>query len=498
MRRCLAVLAVLSCLAIQPALAERRWMTVLLDGRKVGTLQIDRDVSDGTVTTTQTLDFRLTRIHTPLLMHSMVKAVESPTGAPLAFYASSNMSARENLVEGKVRPDGDFQVANTVGGESRVELLTWPTGASLVEGQRLATLAHGFKAGTTYQVRNFDAVKQQVATVDVAVLGDDVIEMPDGRRETLHHLRQSLAGTPSTRSVEVWVDDQGYIRRGISPLLGFHLEMASCDEACAQAPNQDVDVLRAAMIDSPRAITPNLRAAPMRYTITVRGDHPQPFVETDEQHVSSLGDGTYYVDVGFSRRGKETLPSAEDTAASAWVQSNSPRVVDMARSIIGDARNDLQKMRRLRAFLSDYIDEKGLDVGYASALETIESRRGDCTEHAVLLTALARALGIPARVVTGVVYVERMGGASRVFVPHAWTQAYIDGRWISFDSAERRFDSTHIALGTGNGDPWRFFASMNTLRDIRIDKAIASSNILDLPGPSDAGFVGGAGAGGGR
>lgn len=498
MRRCLAVLAVLSCLAIQPALAERRWMTVLLDGRKVGALRIDRDITTDTVTTTQTLDFRLTRIHTPLLLHSTVKAVESPAGAPLAFYASSNMSARENLVEGTRRPDGAFQVANTVGGESRVDLLTWPTGASLIEGQRLATLAHGFRPGTTYQVRNFDSAKQQVATVDVAVLGDEVVEMPDGQRETLHHLRQSLSGMPSVRSVDAWVDDQGYIRRAISPLLGFHLEMASCDEACANAPDQDVDVLRASMIDAPRAITPNLRAAPMRYMITVRGDHPKPFVETDEQHVSPLGDGVYYVDIGFSRKGKESAPSSEDTSSSAWVQSDSPRVIDMARSIVGDARNDLQRMRRLRAYLSDYINQKGLDVGYASALETIDSRRGDCTEHAVLLTALARALGIPARVVTGIVYVERMGGASRVFVPHAWTQAYVDGRWISFDSAERRFDATHIALGTGNGDPWRFFAAMNTLRDIRIDRAIASSNIIDLPGPSDTGAVGNVGAGSGR
>ena len=79
MRRCLAVLAVLSCLAIQPALAERRGMTGRLDGRKVGTLQIDRDVSDGTVTTTQTRASRLTRIQTPLVKHAMGKAVELQT-----------------------------------------------------------------------------------------------------------------------------------------------------------------------------------------------------------------------------------------------------------------------------------------------------------------------------------------------------------------------------------------------------------------------------------
>jgi len=126
-------------------------------------------------------------------------------------------------------------------------------------------------------------------------------------------------------------------------------------------------------------------------------------------------------------------------------------------------------------------------VGSASALGTIATRRGDCTEHAVLLTAMARALGIPARVVTGVVYADRMSGASRVFVPHAWAQAWIDNRWISFDSALRRFDSSHIALGTGNGEPWRFFAAMNALGKIRIDRALPGAALLDLPPPSNAG-----------
>lgn len=485
MRRRLAAVAVLLCLTANSALADQRWMTVLLDGRKVGNLQIDRDQTGDKVTTTQVLNFRLTRVRTPILLETRIKTVESPLGTPLAFYASTNMSSQQNLVQGEVRDDGAFQVANTVGGQSKVNLLIWPTGASLAEGQRLVMVAQGFKQGTTYPLRNFDAVKQQVANVQVVVIGDEVVDMPDNRKETLHHLRESLVGVAGDHSVDIWVDDQGYIRRGISPLLGFRLEMAACSEACAKAPDQDVDLLRAAMIESPRPMVMGLRAAPVRYTVTVRGNFPHPFVDTDEQRVTSIGDGIYMIDVGFGRMtSNEAGPSPEDTAPNAWVQSDSPQVHAFAKQITGDATNDLQRMRRLRSYISDYISKKGLDVGYASALETMESRNGDCTEHAVLLTALARSMGIPARVVTGIVYVERMGGMSRVFVPHAWTQAFINGRWISFDSAQRRFDSTHIALGVGNGDPWRFFSAMSTLGHITINRAVAASNLMDLPMPS--------------
>jgi hypothetical protein len=493
MRRSRAVLAVLLCLAPAYVLASETWMTVMLDGRKVGKLKIDREAGPDKVTTSQVLDFRLTRIKTPLAMRTELRSVESASGDPLAFYAKSSMSAQENLVQGEVRDDGAFQVANTVGGESRVNLLIWPTGAALVEGQRINMVRKGFRPGTTYQTRNFDPAKQQVATVDVVVVGDEVVDLPLGR-ETLHHLHETLAGSKNSQYVDVWVNDHGDVRRGIAPLLGFRMEMAACDAACANAPDQDVDLLRAAMVDAPRPMA-NLRPAPVRYLISVRGNQPNPFIETDEQHVHPMGDNLYQVDVGFAMpHSDEPGPTAEDLAPNPWVQSDSPDVVAMARRIVGDANSDIQRMRRLRSYLSDYINEKGLDVGYASALETIRNRRGDCTEHAVLLTALARSLGIPSRVVTGIVYADRYGGATRVFVPHAWTQAWLGNRWVSFDSAERRYDSTHIALGTGSGDPWRFFRSMNVLSSIRIERATPASALMDMPAASgDGGAMGGAG-----
>lgn len=59
-----------------------------------------------------------------------------------------------------------------------------------------------------------------------------------------------------------------------------------------------------------------------------------------------------------------------------------------------------------------------------------KSLRGDCTEHAVLLCALLRSQGIPARVALGFVYVPNPDS----FVPHMWTEAFLDGKWIPFDS----------------------------------------------------------------
>ena len=56
--------------------------------------------------------------------------------------------------------------------------------------------------------------------------------------------------------------------------------------------------------------------------------------------------------------------------------------------------------------------------------------RQPCTQHAVLLAALARARGIPARVEIGLVYAEDHAG----FAFHMWNAVWIDGHWIPLDA----------------------------------------------------------------
>jgi hypothetical protein len=461
-------------------------MTVMLDGQKVGRFHATRDVRDGQVVTTQTLDLRLNRVKTPMVVHTTLGATESTAGVPLGFSSQSGEASGSGQVSAQRRDDGAFQVDRSLHGQSTVGLMAWPEGALLPEGQRLATVSHGFKPGTSYALRVFEPSRQQVGNLRVTVVGDEWVDLPGGK-ERLHHLQQRLDGSGDAQLTETWVDDEGIVRRSLAPLMAFRIEMAACDASCANAPDQDVDILRAAMVASPRELPGAQRTVPMRYTVSVRGQRPNPLVNTDEQRVTDLGGGNYQVDIGFAPDlgpGGEPGPTIEDTAANPWVQSSAPEIRAMALKIVGDAKSDAQRMRRLRSYLTYYINKTALDVGYGSALDTLASRRGDCTEHAVLFAALARSLGIPTRVVSGLVYNDRFGGANRVFVPHAWVQAWLDGYWVSFDSAQGIFDTTHIALAVGDGDPWRFFASTTALGSIHIDRVepLEAAMNVTLPG----------------
>lgn len=475
MRKWPAVLAMALALSPSPAAFARAqegapavqttWMTVLLGGRRIGHLRIDRARGGNVVTTTQDLQIVLERSGRITPMAVLTRSVETLDGQPLGFYAKSTLSAADSIIDGRRQPDGNYTVTATVAGLHSEHTLSWPTGALLSDGQRQA-MANAARHAGHYRLNLFDPASQDVAAVDIEVLGDERVALPDGV-EQLNHQREELQTARGVQRMDLWVDAQGETRKGMLQMLGHELDMLACSQACAMAPVQDIDMLRAAMIDSPEAVSRSMRNGALRYVIHASDDSARPVVATDEQRVYALGHGDWLVEVGPALAGGQPAPTAQDMEANPWLQSNAPELHALAARAAG-AGDDLRKMERLRLFTSGYLNGHRGNEGYASALEVLHTRQGDCKGYAVLLAALARAQGIPARVVTGMVYADSYAGSSRVFVPHAWVEAWVDGRWQSFDAALGHFDSAHIALDTGDGDPWHFANLSNLFGQMRI------------------------------
>lgn len=475
MRKWLAALAMVLAMSPAPAVlarakgdapvTETTWMTVLLGGRRIGHLRIDRTHAGNVVTTTQDLQIELDRNGHMTPMAVLTRSTESVDGQPLGFFARSTLSNADSTVDGQRQPDGSYAVTATVAGLASRATLSWPAGALLSDAQRQA-MAHATGHTGHYVLRLFDPVNQDAAAVDVDVLGNERVVLPDGV-ELLSHQREVLQTTRDVQRMDLWVNARGETRKGSLEMLGHELDMLACSQACALAPVQDIDMLRAAMVDSPQAVPAPLRHGFLRFVIHAAND-ARPVIGTDEQRVTPLGNGDWQVDVGDAVAGGEAPPTPQDTQANAWLQSDTPEIRALADSAVLGARSDQQKMDGLRDFVSGYIHGQGTDAGYASAIEVVQTRQGDCKAYAVLLAALARAEGIPTRVVTGMVYADHFGGSSQVFVPHAWVQAWVDGRWQSFDAALGHFDSTHIALDSGDGNPWHFANLSGLLGQMRI------------------------------
>ncbi|NLD98694.1 MAG: transglutaminase domain-containing protein, partial [Fibrobacter sp.] len=144
------------------------------------------------------------------------------------------------------------------------------------------------------------------------------------------------------------------------------------------------------------------------------------------------------------------------------IESTDSIVVRLARKITKRSKTAEKVIQKINRTVRWYITP-ALDVQYATAGEVARSRRGDCTEYAVLTSALCRASGIPSRIVNGISYLP----VAHSFYFHAWAQVFIDGKWISIDPAMRRFEPGHIAISfSKDGQP--SFTSLNAIGNIQI------------------------------
>jgi hypothetical protein len=129
------------------------------------------------------------------------------------------------------------------------------------------------------------------------------------------------------------------------------------------------------------------------------------------------------------------LPKTPDKRATlrqallptSYVQSDDPEIRTLAFKVTHKAKDAWSAAIALRAAVSDAI-KGSMGTVFASAKEVLRSGVGDCTEYSVLLAALARAVGIPARCPIGVVYTDR------AFVGHMWTEVWV-GEWLPLDAA---------------------------------------------------------------
>jgi hypothetical protein len=460
------------------------WMMATLDGRRVGYLHYQRNALPGRVVTRSVLDVQFARTGRPLHIRNSVTETETNDGQPLRFSASTDMSSQDTTVSGTRMSDSSFRITHRTGDHTRTSRLDLPAGTVLDNGMRMLLLAHGFAPGSIYVIRHFNTSTQAISNIHMHVVGTERVELPGGAR-MLHHLRQTTHGARESQIMDLWVDDDGNVLKNSTPMLGFTLELLACSKACAMQPVQSIDILRNTMVDVPMPLADYMRAKPLRFVFRVDAGTENPFINTDSQVVRKIGKRIWVVDVvNAAKRGK-TAPRPTDTAANDWLQSDDPEIHQRAISVTREARNNSQRMHKLEAFVRTYMLKQGPSVGYASALEALHTRQGDCTEYAVLLAAMARSLGIPARVATGLVYSAHYSGRERVLVPHSWVQAWIGGVWKGYDAAQKGFDHTHLTMATGDGDPWRYFSGLSSLGHLDLLEVSPGSELLHFRAPSN-------------
>lgn len=260
---------------------------------------------------------------------------------------------------------------------------------------------------------------------------------------------------PSAPSVE-YVTEQGHLIRSVTSVGEIEVEFLLADRDLAMSVVDPPEIMQATFIQPDKSIRSPRKATNASFRVR-SANAPLPDLPQDaSQRTTRESDRVFRVTVDSGR----TTPATEAERSEALLQSamldrEDPvilRLRDQARPDAGSS--DALRAEAMRRFVYQHISEKSLGVGFASASDVARSQTGDCTEHAVLLAALLRADGIPARVVSGLVYADSFVGSRDIFGYHMWTQAAIEtepGLWVWTDldatlSMSTPFDATHIAL----------------------------------------------------
>jgi len=457
--------------------AQTEYYAVFADGKKMGHAALTRKVDKDKVTTTMDTKMSITRGEISLTVRISETTIETKQGKPLGFEVIQDLGMMVQKVKGTVTADG--KVTTTSSGMSKGRTVTnWPAGAVMSEGARLLQLKKGLKEGTIYAYKEYAPSMQQAMAAKVQIGPTAKVDL-FGRVVTLTKL--SVTMTPGTAEITstMYVDKQLRPQKTIIPMMGMTLEMIACNKAFALSKNDVVDFLAKCVLRSPTRLVGLSKARSARYHLQpATGQKLRPLVVTDNQTVKPGPNGSSIVTVRpieapagakFPYKGKDAGALAALKPAQ-FVQSDHKGIIKLARRAVGDAADAADAARRIEAHVRRYITTKSLSVGYASAAEVLVGREGDCSEHAVLAAAMCRAVGIPARVVFGYTYAPKFDKYTHVFVPHAWVETHIGGKWTGLDAAQGTTGAGHLAVAVGSGDPAYFFDLFATLGRFKITK----------------------------
>jgi len=131
--------------------------------------------------------------------------------------------------------------------------------------------------------------------------------------------------------------------------------------------------------------------------------------------------------------------------AEEMIESDNPVLIEKAREITKSSKNSWEASCRISRWVAENIDGS---IFSGSARETYDKQSGNCGAQSMLMAALCRAAGIPARVVWGCLYTPEYGGS---FGHHGWNEIYMgEAGWIPLDVTIHEtdyIDSGHIRLG---------------------------------------------------
>ncbi len=247
--------------------------------------------------------------------------------------------------------------------------------------------------------------------------------------------------------VHVWINEQGQVVKCSLPaLMGALIETVSQAEAMRQL----APLVLTNAIPLDRTLPASKRLRHLALEVKGLGQEAAALIPpTPRQQVTPGSDGTARVVIQAQVRPTQTvalpLPpegKEEYLRATPMAQGEDPRLRELARQAIGTRTDAYEAALALNDWVYRHLGKMESEPRPITALQVLDQGKGDCSEHALLMATLARAVGLPSRLVAGLAAI-----GDKLFY-HAWVEVYV-GEWVEMDPTwnEPGVDAGHLLLG---------------------------------------------------
>ena len=338
------------------------------------------------------------------------------------------------------------------GGTTTQKLIPIPKGANLILDPSMM-LARAVKPGKKLRFHYLNTVSVAIEPGVAEVLRREAVTVGGVTYNALVVKTTMPMGT-----IIHWQDDRGELLRA-EAMMGITMVKETREQALSlpdtkYAPPADIAAAIAVKSDTPIEEPRKVRMLKLRMAspeeIPLVADGRQSFAPVQSQN------GLKAVELTISARDLDAqkalklqaIPRREFKdylAPGPYIQSRDPRIVRLAREVVGSEDNALLAAVRLRDWVYSNMKVQSNIGVLRSAVDVLNHRAGVCRDYAILYAALARAVGIPTRLAAGLLYVN---GA---FYYHAWAESYV-GWWVDVDPTlpTAFVDATHVKLVRGD------------------------------------------------
>ncbi len=346
--------------------------------------------------------------------------------------AERAFGAKGRVEEGKL-------VISQAGQRSREIKLQGPVFPMAAIG-RLVSQA-SLKKDSLFRIPVFDVSVLDVTPAEIRVLGREKITVNGENYNAIKYSTQMAKLTMTT-----WVDQNGMILREESPPRMRSERVRPEDVLVGESEDGRVDILRmfAVPVDTTVPAAGTVRYARIEL-IGIEAD--EYALEGGNQRVVSKSPLIVEVNTPELPATPVVLPVSggdEFLVPTVSLQCDDSNVKAKAAELVGKTKDAVETVRKLADWVFVALDKQPT-ASYPTAADVLASRRGDCNEHSVLLAALCRAAGVPAKVVVGLVY---MDGA---FYYHAWNEVLLN-RWVPVDATFGEFPASALRLRLAEGE----------------------------------------------